>query len=558
MDVGQVSNATFDWLMDLHQRWNQDSKLVIRNQKQYLKLGSYVGYLQSPSGEGIEILPKTEIASPQRPESLRALLQEMLACSHQLPFKEGDAADLARSDIPLHEWIISQFLIQLTSLVKRGLRFDYQNVEEESRFVRGQLDVGKQSRQSPSKAVWFNIRHDVFSPNRIENRLLKTALDYVLKLTKDSHNWRMANTLAHQLSVINSFRKPLPEIAKWQDSKLMQPYRSIKPWCVLVLEQLNPNFQHGLHSGIAMLFPMEQLFENYVSHHLRKSLPSDAKITAQTASQYLVHHSPDGGEEKAWFQLKPDLLLSHVGLRTVMDCKWKLLNSTQSTAAEKYGISQADLYQLFAYGQKYQNGHGHMVLIYPRHSEFQEPLAKLSFSEHLHLWCVPFDLHQKKLVPGDWIYHVPALSPDEPSKRKGFLSERLESLDDVAKVLGGKSGTELWPRLNEHFGLEGELQLIRRNAAMSRSLGDPIDDYSDEEWIAGFEYFATEPRYNYEVSTGMLLLPLTVNALLRRLRITKEKYQKIAQGQIASDLGGISAHLEENVNLRTMRKRPST
>jgi 5-methylcytosine-specific restriction enzyme subunit McrC len=443
MDVGRVSDATFEWLIDLHNQWQQDSKLIIRKGKKYLKLGSYVGYLQSPSGEGIEILPKTELASPGETEPLRMLLQDMLKCPGPLKSREGDSADLKRSDLPLHEWIIAQYLNQLTHLVKRGLRFDYETVEEESRFIRGQLDVGRQSRQSPARAIWFNIRHDVFSPNRTENRLLKTALDYVLKLTKNGQNWRIANTLSHQLSVIESFTRPLTKISQWQNTKLMQPYRAIKPWCVLVLERLNPNFQHGLHSGISMLFPMEQLFENYVAHHLRKSTSSDATLTLQAASQHLINHSPDGGPEKPWFQLKPDLLLTYLSRKTVMDTKWKLLNSTQNTTVNKYGIKQADLYQLFAYGQKYQNGYGHMLLIYPKHSAFQEPLAKLSFSEDLHLWCVPFDMLQKQLVPGQWTQFFPALAQGEPTEHDSVLHERLESIKDVARVLGGKDSSEL-------------------------------------------------------------------------------------------------------------------
>lgn len=523
IDVGRVSDASFEWLIDLHDQWHQDSKLIIRNRKKYLKLGSYVGYLQSPSGEGIEILPKTELASPEEPEVLRKLLQDMLRCSGVLKHREGDAADLARSDLPLHEWIISQYLNELTHLVKRGLQFDYETVEEESRFIRGQLDVGRQSRQSPARAIWFNIRHDVFSPNRTENRLLKTALDFVLKLTKDGRNWRIANTLSHQLSVIESFTKPMTKISQWQNTKLMQPYRAIKPWCVLVLERLNPNFQHGLHSGIAMLFPMEQLFENYVAHHVEKSISSGAKLTLQAASQHLIKHSPDGGPEKPWFQLKPDLLLTYLSRKTVMDAKWKLLDSTQSTTADKYGIKQADLYQLFAYGQKYQNGYGHMLLIYPKHSAFQEPLAKLSFSEDLHLWCVPFDMHQKQLVPGQWTRFFPALAQNEPETYNSPLHERLDTIEDVARVLGGNNGSELSRLLKLHLGIEGELTLIPEKAGMHRNPGNPgnpgnpFDDWSEHERVVGFNYDITDPVSNRSVGTGMLLLPFTTKQLLRKL-----------------------------------------
>jgi 5-methylcytosine-specific restriction enzyme subunit McrC len=40
--------------------------------------------------------------------------------------------------------------------------------------------------------------------------------------------------------------------------------------------------------------------------------------------------------------------------------KWKRLDSNDKE--NKYGISQGDMYQLYAYGQKYLNGSGDMFL----------------------------------------------------------------------------------------------------------------------------------------------------------------------------------------------------
>jgi 5-methylcytosine-specific restriction enzyme subunit McrC len=557
MDVGQVSGATFEWLIDLHNQWKQDSKLIIRNGKKYLKLGSYIGYLQSPSGEGIEILPKTEFASPEEPEPLRTLLQDMLRCSASLDGREGDSADLKRSELPIHEWIIAQFLNQLTHLVKRGLRFDYETVEEESRFIRGQLDVGRQSRQSPARATWFNIRHDVFTPNRTENRLLRTALDYVLKLTKNGQNWRVANTLSHQLSVIEPFRKPLPQINQWQNTKLMQPYKAIKPWCVLVLERLNPNFQHGLHSGIAVLFPMEQLFENYVAHYIKKRMRSGSLLTSQAASQYLVQHSPDGGAKNSWFQLKPDLLVTYLSRKNVMDAKWKLLDSTQNTSAEKYGIKQADLYQLFAYGHKYQNGYGHMLLIYPKHEAFHEPLPKLSFSEDLHLWCVPFDIYKKQLVVGEWTRFFPALTHSESTETDSALNRTLESIEDVAQALGGKGSSDLAHRLQLHLGLKGTLTLLREDQIHEHS-GDQFNDWSDRNQVVGFIFDVSVPTSNQSVGTGMLLLPLRTDQLLHRLELLLKRYQRQVSGAISINLNGVMARIEEALRLSLAEKEPKS
>jgi len=405
LDRGGISPATLDWMLELQQRWQGATSPFTGQGKQHIKLGSYVGFLQSPDGEGIEILPKTQHMPPSEREiePLRALLRKMLLTAMQLKPRQADAASLQRMRLPLNEWILAQFLDELAALVKRGLRFDYQRTEEESRFIRGQLNLARQCRQPVARSTWFHISHDIYSPQRVENRLLKTALTYVLKVTKDANNWRLANELAHQLAEIEPLQQPLRELSNWQSDKLMVAYEHIKPWTVLILEKLNPNFQSGFHRGIALLFPMEMLFESHVSHHLQRILGNGVGFTPQAGSQFLIRHQPDGSADKqSWFQLKPDVVLSKAGRCAALDCKWKLLDEHKSTSLDKYGIKQADLYQLYAYGHKYMQGSGDMMLIYPKHTGFSMPLPVFSYDDQLHLWAVPFDLQTDSLVAGDW------------------------------------------------------------------------------------------------------------------------------------------------------------
>jgi len=55
---------------------------------------------------------------------------------------------------------------------------------------------------------------------------------------------------------------------------------------------------------------------------------------------------------------------------------------------------------------KFHKGEGHMILIYPKHSGFQEVLPPLKFSDNLFLWIVPFDLEEEKLIAGGWQKHI--------------------------------------------------------------------------------------------------------------------------------------------------------
>jgi 5-methylcytosine-specific restriction enzyme subunit McrC len=68
------------------------------------------------------------------------------------------------------------------------------------------------------------------------------------------------------------------------------------------------------------------------------------------------------------------------------------------SGADKYGLSQSDFYQLFAYGQKYLSGVGDMLLIYPKTSQFQHILPPFHFDHQLTLWAVPFCLERDELL----------------------------------------------------------------------------------------------------------------------------------------------------------------
>lgn len=418
LDCARVSEATLGWIQELNVLRGSDSNTLMVNGYQAVKLGSHVGFLQSPYGDSVEILPKTGLGQSSV-EEMRTLLQRMLLCAIGVNPRKAGAADLLRKREPINEWIFGQFLKELESLIKRGLRFDYRRIEEESKFVRGSLMLTKQQRQPHGKQHIFHIEHDIFTADRLENRLLKSALNIVLSSCKSGTNWRLANELSHLMSQIPEEQAPLMSLSKWSSNKLMQAYDKVYPWCSIILEGLNPNFQKGAHKGISLLFPMETLFEKYVESSLPAMLTGRARLRAQASSKYLLRHKPAAhSSESMMFQLKPDLVLERESSRQVLDTKWKLLDQNKSDTKEKYNISQSDLYQLFAYGHGYQKGIGHMMLIYPKHDRFDVPLPVFRFTGDLFLWVVPFCLNKQSLVSGDWEVNFNLTSTDSSNSIK--------------------------------------------------------------------------------------------------------------------------------------------
>jgi 5-methylcytosine-specific restriction enzyme subunit McrC len=363
--------------------------LVQVEDRRWLKLDNYVGVLETPCGTRIEILPK-HFEEGDCIQQSRALLRRMIQKSLKLPTREVGATALQRFDTPLTEWVMSSFLQTLDQLIKRGLRFDYQRVEEEQRYLRGQLNTARQMRQPPGRQHHFQIRHDLFHPDRAENRLLKTALDIVCKATRDPSNWRLSHELRSMLLEIPVSRDTKQDFKQWRNDRLMAHYQPIKPWCELIIQQKTPLAIAGEWHGMSLLFPMEKLFERYVAECLRDSLPSDATLHVERRSEYLCEH-----EGRKVFQLRPDLMITQGDKSWVLDTKWKRLYADASQ--KNYGLSQPDCYQLFAYGHKYLGGQGDLLLIYPMRAAFEEPLPVFQYSVGLRMWVVPFDLNSGKL-----------------------------------------------------------------------------------------------------------------------------------------------------------------
>ncbi len=98
------------------------------------------------------------------------------------------------------------------------------------------------------------------------------------------------------------------------------------------------------------------------------------------------------------------LCLEKQNVRIIMDTKWKLLNSNDKQ--RKYNLKETDFYQLFAYGHKYQSGAGDMVLIYPKHQEFEHPLSCFKLGDDMRLWVMPFDLEKRCLIYHDEFHFI--------------------------------------------------------------------------------------------------------------------------------------------------------
>ena len=392
-----IPEKAFEHLCELSASFSKHGAKVFELAgRRKLKLDQYVGVIETPCGTRIEILPKhVELNGTSDQELIlaeRKLLQKMLSVSLHLPYREAGSANLNRFKQPLHEWIITQFLASFERLLQRGLRFDYNRVQEEQKFLRGQLQHVKYMRQPPAKKHIFPIEHDVYEVNRPENRLIRTALEVVCKKTKDANNWKLAQELRLMTSEIPRSQKIQQDFRQWQSGRLLALYAEIKPWTELILGEYMPVSTQGEWRGMSLLFPMEKLFEYFVAYHLRRGLP-EYQVKTQHSTEHICKH-----QQSKIFKLKPDIFIDRSQTNAkniVLDTKWKLIN--QNDRGGRYGLKDSDIQQMFAYSHYYLKHESEMILVYPyRAGKFDKPLDDFGF-RHTYgakLRVVPFNLDE--------------------------------------------------------------------------------------------------------------------------------------------------------------------
>lgn len=403
IDVAYISDTAWDWLLREACGDSENVRLVRpikRDGLLYLQVLNYVGVVRTPCGSTIEILPKTTTGVNDGDLSKeRSILLKMLNRVASLNLKELELADLQLAKRPLPEILIYLFLVQVKDLVKRGVRSDYVSVKEEAPYLRGRLRIASQLRQRAGRDHVFSIEYDDFIPDRSENRLIHSSLKKSLTWIASVSNRKLARELIFAFEDIPLSRNHSGDFLKWQSDRNMLLYRGLKPWCQLILGQQTPFTVSGGHFGQSFLFPMNELFEKYVASVLRQQLQQGLQLKEQAASKHLVQKHND----QKLFQLRPDILILDGDTpKTLLDCKWKILeqNESQDTSIykEKYGIQQSDMYQLYAYGKKYLNGSGCLYLVYPKHEKALGLLSDFQFDEELRLRVLPFDLDKDRLV----------------------------------------------------------------------------------------------------------------------------------------------------------------
>lgn len=307
----------------------------------------------------------------------------MLKTLKNSPFKNSSVANLKSSKIPLFEIFISMFLEELTVLVRNGIKSDYISKEENLKFLKGKLKISEQIKHNTIHKERFFVQYEEFISNRVENRLIKTTLQYLYKKSKLNKNQQRIREFLFVFDEIEISHNIKTDFSKIKLNRQMKDYEQVLLWCKTFLFENSFSPYKGNDIAFALLFDMNLLFESFVYSYLKKS-SNFQDIKSQDRTHHLAYENGIGR-----FRLKPDIVIN--GGKIIADTKWKILSEDKAYN----GVSQADMYQLYAYGTKYDNCEK-MYLIYP----FDELIIKNSYNyfknKELKLDILFFDVDKKE------------------------------------------------------------------------------------------------------------------------------------------------------------------
>ena len=278
---------------------------VFKHKNGGLAANNHVGVVTTSRGLVLEILPKIDFGDEVDldHEKCKKVFLQMLSCWRGLSEALSESGIRAMSRFPMLDVFVRQFLINVNGLTRAGLARRYIPVEENLPYLRGRLHFQGQLRENIANESRFFVTHEVLSVNRPVNRLIRSTLSRLVHVTRSEENLLLLRQLMAKFEEVPQSTNLHSDWEKHHVDRSMQLYAPVMQWVGLFLFNKGLTTFSGHHSNISLLFPMEKVFENFVTHSFSRH-QKQYSVAAQHPRKYLATI-----EGKEAFMTMPDIVL---------------------------------------------------------------------------------------------------------------------------------------------------------------------------------------------------------------------------------------------------------
>lgn len=342
---------------------------ILKAGHRQIGVGSWCGIVPVSSNLVLEILPKT--GGEDGGDSRRMLFKMLHKVGFFPSFRHVGRGPLDSGQTSLIELFIKAYIDDVARLAGRGLAADYDIRAENLSYLKGKILTGRNIRENRGLRNRHYVEYDEYLTDTPANRIIKTCLHYLSRISRQTENLRRIKELLIRFDGVGYSSSYKDDLAKIHYHRQNDYYEPVVRWSIAFLSGLNPAPTRGKIPLPSLIFPMDKLFETYVTRILKEQRQCEGwKITAQSSRYSLAR---EGEVER--FQIRPDIICERDEELIIADAKWKLLD--RRAVEDKYDIHQGDLYQLLSYATVYRSLGYQAVSIeiyYPENPHFSEPL----------------------------------------------------------------------------------------------------------------------------------------------------------------------------------------
>lgn len=306
----------------------------------------------------LEILPKIH-GKEEKPESCRTVLVQMLQTARIIHTHKGARAGINTQQHSLLDIFIQHFCHDLHTQILQGKLRNYIEEEENLSVMRGRLVISQHVRHNLVHKERLYCRFDEFSEDMLLNQIVRFTLRLLLPWTRSGKSKKQLSELLMHFDGISDAPITLQSFNLLKTDRITQRFQSVLEQCRLFIAAIKPDVLAGSTPLFSLLFDMNRLFEAWVAEKLKPWAHHQGwHLRTQGPRKYLAVRDNDSPK----FQLRPDIALvdDNGTPQLIADTKWKLLNE----ADRKLGVSNSDMYQLYAYAGRYKVPR--LQLIYPK------------------------------------------------------------------------------------------------------------------------------------------------------------------------------------------------
>ncbi len=297
----------------------------------------------------IEVLPKIDREDNDKGKWHDILVHMLKECRFMDPHSSGYANLKLKSNSVL-ELYFEKFIEELEHLLHQGLIKKYRTEEGNQYTLKGRLIFGKHLGENICHAERFYVNYDQYDDRHALHQVLRQALEAVFRLIGHKLLSDRVNQLLDQWPKSKPLAIDEYLFERFPRSRKTEPYREALMIARMILLNYHPDLRGGRESVLALMFNMNDLWEEFVFRRLKSC---EREFNWQISDQRRVKYWSVGSKAKL---LIPDILIEGPkGQKIIIDTKWK--------RPTKNKPDDHDLRQLLAYKLYYQSDCAY--LLYP-------------------------------------------------------------------------------------------------------------------------------------------------------------------------------------------------